>query len=133
MSSNYYLLCLNHDPAITIAGPFNDAEVPLRRVVERAGEGLSEHTECDLLIGKYSGALVEICCPGGVRPYQHEHQHPRPEWVDADWLRLLLAVQREQLSEEARKHVAKFAAFCWYQRRVIRLRHELGIEVPGAT
>lgn len=130
MSSSYYLLCLNHDPAITIAGPFNDPELPLRMIAERAGQGLDDHPECDLLIGKYSGSLIEVCCPGDAGP-RATHRHPRPEWLDADWLRLLLAIQSEPLSNEARGRVAKFAAACWYQRRVIRLRRELGVDVPG--
>lgn len=132
MSSSYYLLCLSHDPATTIAGPFNDAEEPLRLAAERAGDCISEHTTCDLLIGRYSGSLIEICCPGDAGP-RATHRHPRPRWLDADWLRLLLAVQREPLGNDARARVVKFTVECWFPRRLIRLRRELGVDVPGET
>ena len=51
MSSTYYVLCLSHDPAITV----NDSGYSSPEAAEEAiRDRASGHEACDLMIGRYS-------------------------------------------------------------------------------
>ncbi|MEU5939391.1 hypothetical protein ABZ807_09390 [Micromonospora sp. NPDC047548] len=131
MSSNYHILCMNHDPAIVVDGGWTQPAVAITEARQHANEQLRHHQNCDLLVGRYSYPLIEVCCPGG------EHNgvsHSQPEWVDADWLRLLYAAYRSQGREPepaVARAVQHLARGCWGVGRVHRLRVELGIEDGG--
>lgn len=117
MSSTYRLLCLSHDPAICAGPEFgsNSAEDELNRAAE------TPHADCDLLIGRWSGALVEIGCP----PRHASTMHNRIEWVDVRWLRLLTGAIHSAdtrllaLAEPCMRT-------CWTTQRLHRLRELLG-------
>ena len=118
MSSTYQALCMSHDPALPIEGTWSSAADALAAVAERAGD-LSAHAGCDLMIGRYSYPLIEVCCPPHDR---HPHDG---RWVDADWVRIAVAAMdgpgdplAEALSRLPR---------CWRQERIHRLRVELGV------
>jgi hypothetical protein len=114
----YQLLCLNHDPAIILDQEWHSGSgtaIPdaLAAITNPPGE----HRNCDLIIGRYSYPLVEVCCPGNHGPYTHTD----PRWIDACWLRLLLAASRvPELAEQCQR-----TSLCWPPQRLDRLRHEL--------
>lgn len=122
MSSDYHALCVSHDPAIVIDGGWRQPEQALAAVARRQEhEALRVHAACDLLIGRYSYPLIEVCCPGGNHP---PLLHPAERWVDADWLRLL---HYAYLSKDAEMLAAAQSLQCWSAMRVGRLRVELGV------
>lgn len=131
MSSTYRVLCMSHDPALTIDVDFSSSSEAVAAVLNVSGGDvdyrLASHAQCDLLIGRFSYPLVEVCCVG--RPGLTKHprlQHPGDKWVDAQWLRLMYGAMGAtgQLGEAA----DAIAATCWTWPRISRLRCELGIE-----
>lgn len=120
MSSDYRAICLSHDPAIVIEGEewsgHNDA---LAAVASRMG-ALSVHIDCELVVGRYSTPLIELACP----PTHHRiGTHTRTEWLDVDWLRLMLASMHEP-NTKVLSALGKFRS-CWTADRVYRLRRIL--------
>ena len=121
MSSQYRILCLSHDPAI-IFGPddWYSPEPALAAVANRDHPATRQHADCDLLVGRYSYPLVEICCPRST-PIGSFHRgcHSDDRWLDADWLRLLAS---------AGNQAQNLRPGCWTYETARRLRFELGIE-----
>ncbi|MCW6003884.1 hypothetical protein K1W54_04710 [Micromonospora sp. CPCC 205371] len=126
MSSDYHVLCVNHDPAIVVPDEWAHAYEAVEAVKDRRRDGpLREHQRCDLLIGRYSAALVEVCCPGGNHTAGRKRMHANEQWVDVDWLRLLYVAHRsaDPLLAEAVEPLGD----CWTPSRVSRLYLALGI------
>jgi hypothetical protein len=112
VSSNYQLICLSHDPGIPFGQEWSNGGEPLALL--RVGTSPIEHTTCDLVIGRWSGALIEVCCAGGPRTSGPGHPvaraHGDDRWIKVGWLRLLAA---SALSLDA--HVE-----CWTRQRATR-------------
>lgn len=126
MSSSYHVLCLSHDPSIRVAGDYNrpgEAEDFIR-------DGDHQHTDCDLLIARVSGALVELGCPPtGDEFRRHQYQcsrHHETSWGGANWLRVLALAQRAECLPPAL--LDKYTFRCWPNVRLHRLREELDLE-----
>lgn len=96
MSSSFRPICLNHDPAILIGvDGFPDYD----NVAEALAAGWAEHPRCLVIIGQWSGGLVELICPGsernspaeGLRHRQSQHPavHLYDREVEPVWLRYL--------------------------------------------
>lgn len=131
MSSSYNILCLSHDPAIIVEPEYRtpgEAETALRQGVDF--EVPIGHPNCDLMIGRWSGSLIEVGCPPGQRrPGQRccTH-HSTTEWVGVAWLRILAAVHhygdvrtKALTGDSHLRH--------WHPERLCRLRHLLGIDL----
>lgn len=123
MSSTYSALCLAHDPAFYIGPDFTYDEANNLRSRDRLGE----HQRCDIVIGRTSGALVELAClgrqlpgPTGCKGY-----HSGIEWVDVDWLRLL-AVAAPLVPDSIHKPLT---TRCWPLDRLNRLRNALSLHL----
>lgn len=131
MSSHYVLFCVSHDPPITFGGAsdwrdWNSPEPALAAVADRTTGPAVEHPNCDLLIGRYSGALIEVCCSASRSngPY-HGSSHRDDQWIEVDWLRLLALAGPDRI-EAARLRS------CWTWEVVYRLRHQLDIDIPAS-
>ena len=86
MSSIYRAICLSHTPAIALDKEWHsghDGRSAIYGAIK--SQFIEGHTECDLLMGRYSYPLVEIGCPGAP----HCRNHHGPIWIHPDWLRLL--------------------------------------------
>ena len=132
MSSTYYVLCLSHDPAITVNDPgYNRPEDAEEAIRDRP----TGHEHCDLMIGRYSYPLVELGCPPSRdQPTQLGCTHGGTTWTDAKWLRLLAAAY-QTADPAVQKTVGDGRHWCLPWERLRRLRVELGIEMkerPGA-
>jgi hypothetical protein len=136
MSSDYFVLCLSHDPAIRIDIASRQRDEAIAAASDPAGhEDLDNHQHCDLVVGRYSWPLVEVGCPPSPKQAERRHQgcyHPHnPTWLDAKWLRLLLAVTvDEHRDPETSKAIERFHFGCWPPDRLARLRNELGVLIP---
>lgn len=127
MSSTYGVLCLSHDPAITAAYDYGSHE----NAAQAIAEGIEDHEHCDLLIGRYSAALVEAGCPRSKdQPANLRCCHGGTVWADADVLRLLAAAYQSQ-DEAVRSATKRFEFRCWSPERLRKLRRELGIDEPS--
>jgi hypothetical protein len=125
VSSTYRILCLSHDPALTVG------EYSAREEAEGAiRDGVEDHPRCDLLIGRYSYPLVEVGCPRSIgrnREGPNRHTvHGATQWVDVVWLRLLAAVQQSGI-EPMQALTREAHLSCWSPERLRRLRDELGV------
>jgi hypothetical protein len=125
MSSLYKILCLAHDPSLVIGdNEWRISTQPLYYIAHpQDNEWTVDHTSCDLLIGRYSYSLVEICCPpsfGRVLTNSHFNSHRDAEWVDVAWLRLLRHYYKESPIEPVRG-----IPQCWNYNRILRLRNVL--------
>jgi hypothetical protein len=121
VSSTYRLLCLNHDPAIELDQEWHSGSgTAVADALAAVANPPAEHAGCDLVIGRYSYPLIEVCCPGSTPRRPHLHVHD-PRWIDASWLRLLLAARKvPDLAELCRP-----VSVCWGEQRLALLRHEL--------
>jgi len=127
VSSTYRIFCLSHDPAVE-AVPLSDGWNSSAAAEQAAINGVPGHEECDVLILRYSGALVEIGCPNR-RQDPHGRRHPHAtQWVDAIWLKLLSLAQRAPEGSPQRV-LAERAPMpgCWWPERLRRLRVELDV------
>ncbi|NUS26083.1 MAG: hypothetical protein HOV92_17925 [Streptomyces sp.] len=127
MSSTYYILCLSHDPAITVNDPgYNRPEEAEEAIRDRP----SGHEHCDLMIGRYSYPLVELGCPASRDQPRHLHPgvHGSTKWVDKDWL-LLLAAAYQSTDPTMREAIKAGHHHCLPWDRLRRLRVELDITV----
>lgn len=128
MSSTYHILCLSHDPALTVTGLGHNRPEEAEAAVR---DDTDSHAHCDLLIARHSGALVELGCPPSYPAREGAYRcgaHGRTEWVDVEWLLLLAAAH--QSGDEAVRAAAGHRGFsCWPWGRLRRLRVELGITV----
>lgn len=127
MSSTYRVLCLSHDPAVIAA----DGDWNRREMAEAAiAEGIEDHGNCDLMIGRYSYPLVSLGCPSSA-PKRDGHAgrccHRDTLWIDSAWLRLLLVAQREAMQGVIRVAADAAGSRCWTPARLERLRNELNL------
>lgn len=127
MSSDFDILCLSHDPAIVIGSDWPYTRSPNDALYAAANPGeyehLREHTNCDLLVGRYSAPLIEVACPG-TRPHcPGHHRYDYGNWTDRSWLKLLHAAYTRG-DDLTRIDIRP----CWTKQRVLRLGRELGIE-----
>jgi hypothetical protein len=125
MSSVYRVLCLSHDPAIEVGRWENHGrDAAIAAAASRTIEG---HESCDLMVGRYSYPLIELCCPATPGALAHG-RHSTPQWADADWLRLLaLAIDLNE-PDLASAVVDLVRRGCWTAQRLSRLRGELGLQ-----
>lgn len=132
MSSNYRILCLNHDPAIRIDHDWTNAPEAIAAACDPAShEAVQAHQNCDLLVGRYSYPLIQVCCPprthlAGPHP---TYVHREPQWIDVKWLHILHAAKAAPPNERLKSAIGQVEQ-CWTTVRLGRLRDELGIE-PG--
>ena len=135
MSSSYRILCLSHDPAVVAAdgdasGDWNRPE-PAESAITA---GIDGHEHCDLMITRYSGALVELGCPQSHPKRDGQAGkclHRSTQWASIAWIRLLLVAQREPAGTVVRGMADVAGVRCWTPTRMERLRAELGIEDPA--
>lgn len=122
MSSDYYLLCLSHDPAIVISGDDLGLAV-VTALRDREHPDLGRHRDCDIIAGRYSYPLIEVGCYGSQLPgwTACNLTHSILTWTDADWLRLLIASAGKVDDAVLRP----FATRCWPLDRIRRLQTEL--------
>lgn len=121
MSSTYRLLCLAHDPALIIDREWNrpdDATAAAQNIATTA----PEHAKCDLLIGRWSGALIEVGCPPRAdgRATHHQSWHRNTIWTETSWLRLALIAS--STDRASRAELAQINGRCWSATRLYRLR-----------
>lgn len=130
MSSDYKLICVSHDPGLVISPEWSSAsggrDIAFAAVRDPASyPGVDEHERCDLLILRYSGALMEVACPGHDRPIRHVDA----DWVETPWLRLLWLAHQEPAGSPLKDAALDYRlAPCWTFERVHRLRGVLGID-----
>ena len=129
MSSHYVLFCMSHDPPIVFGGAsdwrdWNSPEPALAAMADRTVYPMRDHPDCALLVGRYSGALIEVGCPPQKHPGGTWHPHSA-EWVDAEWLRLLAVSTPEQLT------TAQWPQRCWTRDLAWRLRYLLDLDLPA--
>lgn len=82
MSSTYRAICTAHVPALVLDR--YETSSP-GEMIARVRDGAidPEHKGCKLLVGRWSGSLIELACP---------HHTGSPEWIDDAFLRLAAAV-----------------------------------------
>jgi hypothetical protein len=127
MSSTYGLICLNHDPGIEIGDHTIDYQPDSMLAAARNPTGdWVEHARCDLVMAAYSYPIVRIACPGETVSGAGCGWHNQPRWVEAEWLRLLIAAyQAGGAVPEA--VIEPFASRCWKRERALRLGPVLGL------
>jgi hypothetical protein len=126
VSSTYRTICLSHDPALTF-----DPELTHEEANQlNSRDNLGDHTACDIVIGRWSGGLVEIGCPGlDIPGAPWPHRHGNIEWVDVGWLRLLHAARPHVETSLLSHHTFR----CWKPERLHRLRIDLGLPEQPAV
>mgnify|MGYP004704436399 CR=1 FL=1 len=131
MSSDYYVICVSHHPALVAhEQEYRSPHDALAAAAEPAGhERLARHVNCDLVVGRESGAFVEFACPGGIGPDKRPgaacagyHGHAVDTWTDRGWLRLLHAAHLAEVPTAGLQ-----IRPCWTYERVMRLAPLLGI------
>lgn len=127
MSSTYGLICLNHDPGIEIGDHTIDYQPDSMLALARNPTGdWSDHARCDLVVAAYSYPIARIACPGQTENGVGCRWHNQPRWVEAEWLRLLIAAyQADGAVPEA--VMEPFASRCWKRERALRLAPLLGV------
>jgi hypothetical protein len=125
VSSTYIVLCLAHDPALVVASGIHTADA----VLADLAAGIAGHETCDLLIGRVSGALVELGCPPTHMQHPDNkpcHDHADTHWTHVDVLRLLATAHR---SHDPRVTTTAAAPTFrhWPNLRLNRLRLELDL------
>jgi hypothetical protein len=133
VSSDYSIFCLSHDPAIeVIAGAGSRDET-----VAQAVAGLDSHPICDLLVARYSGAIMEVGCPGAAGPWPtnsrhrgHAGWHRDTIWADANLLRVAVAVELAgpESGNALTAALQRATRFCWTPDRLRRLRVVLDVQ-----
>lgn len=116
MSSTYYLLCMSHNPATTIT-ELGDPES-----IWRPDDLDKQHPNCDFVITRLSGGLVEVGCPGVKCP---TGGHNSIQWAQADWLRILSYFEPDDPRPDLQKLFKRNTLQCWSYDRLYRLRYEL--------
>lgn len=126
MSSLYRVLCLSHDPAIRIDWEWSSPNDAIAAAADpRSCDAVADHADCDLLVGRWSGSLVEIGCPPrDISTVRCGHR--REAWIDVEWLRLLAAAldSEDPALQKAVEGVVR-PYRCWTRQRIQRLRSVL--------
>lgn len=125
MSSTYRILCLDHEPALTLDRDYQSAPSAEADLVD----GIEGHETCDLMIGRYSAPLVELGCPRWRQGQPSPCHHSGPEWADVEWLRLLALAQQEPEGSSIHAAASASGLRCWSPRRLQRLSAELGMSI----
>lgn len=121
---------MNHDPAIVIDHDWHTAAEAIAVACDPASHELAApHKNCDLLVGRYSYPLVEICCPPrkDVTGPHATYVHAEPRWIDAGWLHLLSAAKTADQTPRLTEAIRRIRG-CWTVARLERLRGELRID-----
>jgi hypothetical protein len=123
MSSTYRLICMAHDPAIVIDRDHPTLTDALAALL--SDEITEAHPHCLLLIGRWSGGLIEVTC-ADLRHADHRGHRT----VDAAFLRVVLAAY--QAVESVADPDGLLGALnrlptCWGAERIRPLRYELGV------
>lgn len=125
MSSNYHLLCMNHDPALVIDVDSQSIDITsglvesMRQGALVPGHGhdyLLVHKDCRLMIGRYSYPLIELGCLEGMG-----HGHSGIRWIDADVIRLLAYIEWSDDTYDLTRPFKR----CFPKEVIDRLRHEV--------
>lgn len=124
MSSYYDAICLSHDPAIVMGHDESSWDAAIER-------GRLEHPRCDLLVGRWSGALVEVCCPdmpveSDRKP--HTGWHREPIVADARLLHIAAVVVQRAENDVALEAALRRLPMCWTPERLRRISAALGVE-----
>jgi hypothetical protein len=124
MSSVYRILCVSHDPALIVTSEDWNGSLPaLDAIRDRTSGPAAAHPNCDLVVGRYSVPLIEVCCPASrSNGLYHGSSHRDDEWIVASWLRLL-ALSKPEVYGMARLRS------CWTPELARALRVELDVEV----
>lgn len=135
MSSVYDLLCMSHDPALAVTGRgWTTPEEAIAAALEPTMHDwlVEDHGKCDLLVGRYSASLVEICCPAS-REHGGHNRHNSPQWIDRDWLVLLRAAMAAPADPALRAAIEDVARgqSCWTWQRLDRLASEFGLKASS--
>lgn len=126
MSSYYDAICLSHDPAIVMGHDESSWDAAIER-------GRLEHPRCDLLVGRWSGALVEVGCPG-MSPDADVCQRHGGGWhrdlviADARLLHVAAVVAQHAENDVALEAAARQLRMCWTPERLCRISAALGVE-----
>lgn len=125
MSSDYDALCLSHDPAIILGMDESSYDAALHRA-------RIDHPRCDLVVGRWSGGLVELCCP--AMPVDREDQgkphsgwHRDPIWADAGLLHIAAVVVQRAENDVALETALRKLPMCWTPQRLRLLSRVLGV------
>lgn len=131
MSSSYYAICASHTPALTVSADLG-RETAAHLTTRDRFDG---HDQCDILIERVSGGIVEMACPGTQLPGPTgcKGRHLDTEWIDIGWLRLLAMTMSspDPVDPELLRHISTFG--CWTRERMASIRGELGLPEPAAT
>lgn len=125
MSSFYEAICLSHDPAIVDSGEESTPVAALER--RRLG-----HPRCDLLVGRWSGGLIEVICPGMPTEMEykpHTGWHRDPISADAGLLHVAAVVVQCSENDIVLEAAVRRLPMCWTPQRLRRLASVLN--VPG--
>lgn len=122
MSSSYQVWCVAHQPAIRVASGSGNREwsrpaEALDAVANRSGQ-LALHPECDLIIARESGALIELACPP---PGNHPGAHTEAKWVNVEWIRLIIAAAAQPTPTPALTKALREFGWCWNPERAQRM------------
>lgn len=129
MSSDYETICLDHDPPIVSHGDYRTAQEALAEARRPY-----RHPHCDLLVGRWSGGLVEVGCPGQAAHDNRPHPgwHRDTQWIQVPWLRLAVAALELPPEVRTEHRIGEMLTgaldFCWQEHRVRRLSLVLGME-----
>jgi hypothetical protein len=129
MSSTYNVICLSHAPAIEEGADFTGADEALGALIRGRHISVARHRYCDIVIGRWSGALVEVCCPGRAIPLtEGDYRHHRdPEWLRVGWLRLL---HHARQNDDGTDGLLGHDGYCWPEDRLNRLEPLFRREAP---
>lgn len=88
MSSTYNAICLSHTPPLEVC----DWQANTPEEALHVAQDL--HSECDVMVGRYSYPLIAVGCP---RVEAHGIYHGKDiKWMDTEWLLVAsLAVEVE--------------------------------------
>lgn len=115
MSSTYRVLCLAHDPAITIDGWESQSPDEVVGLLERrdTAEQLAQHRGCPLAVGRYSYPLIQVYNP------------KTRQWADVEVLRLIIAAHDADLRPDL---LAQLFRRGWDMAFLEPLRAELSVD-----
>lgn len=122
MSSTYDLICLSHEPALPLGMEMNRDQ--FGRIVEAREYAVDDHAECDIMVGRWSGGLVEMGCLGNSNHPSMYHTNVR--WLEIALLRVLYQAARAPKDDQLASALGPVLSTCWSWRRLDRLRVLLG-------
>jgi hypothetical protein len=124
VSSTYRVICFGHTTPL-ILDDTESSDVGTALAKAETPRAKRHHPDCDLLIGRWSGALIALGCPPMPAPFARQlampcrSSHSSVEWIDDEWLRLAVAVDSISPSidtaatNEARAILDNEVRRCW--------------------